>query len=129
MKSSITAPDGNIYALPQINECYHCDNALKLWINKAWLDKLGLQLPTTTEEFYQVMKAFKEQDPNGNGKNDELPLTGSDEMWAGNVSAFLMNAFIVDDYTEKNAVPSYQLKIAKSTLLLTRMNGSKGLNI
>ena len=30
-------------------------------------------------------------------------LSGSDEMWAGNVSAFLMNSFILDDYTEKNA--------------------------
>nr|WP_195575696.1 ABC transporter substrate-binding protein [Paenibacillus sp. 1001270B_150601_E10] len=101
MKSSITSPDGNIYAIPQVNECYHCDNALKVWINKAWLDKLGMQLPTTTEEFYQVLKAFREKDPNGNGKQDEIPLTGSDEMWTGNVSAFLMNAFIVDDYTEK----------------------------
>ncbi|WP_152394997.1 ABC transporter substrate-binding protein [Paenibacillus guangzhouensis] len=103
MKASITAPDGNIYALPQVNECYHCDNALKMWINKAWLDKLGLQVPTTTEEFHNVLKAFKEKDPNGNGKADEIPLTGSDEMWTGNVSAFLMNSFIVDDYTEKNA--------------------------
>ncbi|MFD0620668.1 ABC transporter substrate-binding protein [Paenibacillus sp. GCM10027629] len=102
MKASITAPDGNIYALPQVNECYHCDNALKMWINKAWLDKLGLQVPTTTEEFHNVLKAFKEKDPNGNGKADEIPLTGSDEMWTGNVSAFLMNSFIVDDYTEKN---------------------------
>lgn len=101
MKSSITSPDGNIYALPQVNECYHCDNALKVWMNKAWLDKLGMQVPTTTEEFYQVLKAFKEKDPNGNGKQDEIPLTGSDEMWTGNVTAFLMNAFIVDDYTEK----------------------------
>ncbi|WP_233147072.1 ABC transporter substrate-binding protein [Paenibacillus selenitireducens] len=103
MKSSITAPDGNIYALPQVNECYHCDNALKMWINKAWLDKLGLAVPTTTDEFYAVLKAFKEKDPNGNGKADEIPLTGSDEMWTGNVSAFLMNSFIVDDYTEKGA--------------------------
>jgi len=102
MKSSITAPDGNIYALPQVNECYHCDNALKMWINKAWLDKLGLQVPTTTEEFHNVLKAFKEKDPNGNGKADEIALTGSDEMWTGNVSAFLMNSFIVDDYTEKS---------------------------
>lgn len=101
MKSSITSPDGNIYALPQVNECYHCDNALKVWMNKAWLDKFGMQVPTTTEEFYQVLKAFKEKDPNGNGKQDEIPLTGSDEMWTGNVTAFLMNAFIVDDYTEK----------------------------
>lgn len=103
MKDSITAPDGNIYALPQVNECYHCDNALKMWINKKWLDQLRLSVPTTTEEFYNVLKAFKEKDPNGNGKVDELPLSGSDEMWAGNVSAFLMNSFILDDYTEKNA--------------------------
>ncbi|MFD2114565.1 extracellular solute-binding protein [Paenibacillus yanchengensis] len=102
LKGSITAPDGNIYAIPQVNECYHCDNALKLWINKAWLDKLEMDIPTTTEEFFEVMKAFKEKDPNGNNKQDEIPLTGSDEMWVGNVSAFLMNSFILDDYTEKN---------------------------
>jgi putative aldouronate transport system substrate-binding protein len=127
MKSSITAPDGNIYALPQINECYHCDNALKLWINKAWLDKLGLQMPTTTEEFYQVMKAFKEKDPNGNGKQDELPLTGSDEMWAGNVSAFLMNAFIVDDYTEKNAGTFLSVKDGKVDFAANKDEWKQGL--
>lgn len=103
MKASITSPDGNIYALPQVNECYHCDNAMKMWINKKWLDTLGLSVPTTTDEFYTVLKAFKEKDPNGNGKQDEIPLTGSDEMWAGNVTAFLMNSFIVDDYTERTA--------------------------
>ncbi|WP_098742085.1 ABC transporter substrate-binding protein [Paenibacillus sp. EZ-K15] len=103
MKASITTPDGNIYALPQVNECYHCDNALKMWINKKWLDKVGLPVPTTTDEFYTVLKAFKEKDPNGNGKQDEIPLTGSDEMWAGNVSAFLMNSFILDDYVDKGS--------------------------
>ncbi|OBZ12702.1 MULTISPECIES: ABC transporter substrate-binding protein [Bacillales] len=127
MKSSITAPDGNIYALPQINECYHCDNGLKLWINKAWLDKLGLQLPTTTDEFYEVLKAFKEQDPNGNGKKDELPLTGSDEMWAGNVSAFLMNAFIVDDYTEKNAGTFLSVKDGKVDFTANKEEWKQGL--
>ena len=49
---------------------------MKLWINTQWLDNLGLEMPTTTEEFYQVMKAFKEQDANGNGDlNDEIPLS------------------------------------------------------
>ena len=38
----ITAPDGNIYSMPNINDCYHCRGSCKLWINKAWLDKLGL---------------------------------------------------------------------------------------
>jgi len=47
------------------------------WIRKDWLDKLGLQPPTTTDEFLNVVKAFAEQDPDGNGKKDTYGLTGS----------------------------------------------------
>ncbi len=96
-KSSITAPDGNIYALPQIDECFHCYRAQKMWINKKWLDKLGLDIPTTTEEFRTVLRAFKEQDPNGNGKADEIPLTGAIKIWHSDVPDFLMCAFIYTD--------------------------------
>lgn len=39
-------------------------------INKDWLDKLGLEIPTTIDEFYAVIKAFKEDDPDGNGADD-----------------------------------------------------------
>ncbi|MGG4032086.1 ABC transporter substrate-binding protein [Paenibacillus cisolokensis] len=98
-KDAITAPDGNIYALPRLNECYHCTFAQKFWINKEWLDTLGLDIPTTTDELYTVLKAFKEQDPNRNGKADEIPLTGAPKkyVWNGNIDAFLMNAFIYND--------------------------------
>ena len=44
-------------------------------------------MPTTTDEFYQVLKAFKEQDPNGNGKADEIPMTTSLDV-GGGVDAF-----------------------------------------
>jgi ABC-type sugar transport system, periplasmic component len=37
------------------------------YIRKDWLDKLGLPVPTTTEEFYNAMKAFKEKDPGQTG--------------------------------------------------------------
>ena len=113
LKSSISAPDGNIYALPQINECYHCNYAQKLWINQSWLDKLGLKMPTTTDEFHEVLKAFKEKDPNGNGKRDEIPLTGSDDMWAGNIASYLMNSFIIDDQVDKDSGTFLQLKDSK----------------
>jgi len=43
-------------------------------IRRDWLDKLGLQLPTTMDEWYNVLTAFKQKDPNGNGKADELPF-------------------------------------------------------
>ncbi|NOU93981.1 extracellular solute-binding protein [Paenibacillus sp. LMG 31456] len=76
VKKSITAPDGNIYSLPQLNEQVAPRINKKLWINKKWLDKLGLPVPTTVDEFYKTLKAFKENDMNGNGKNDEIPWTG-----------------------------------------------------
>jgi len=98
-KDAITAPDGNIYGLPRLNECNHCTYSQKYWMNKEWLDKLGLQVPTTTDELYTVLKAFKTQDPNGNKKADEIPLTGAPNkyVWNGNIDAFLMNSFIYND--------------------------------
>ncbi|MGZ7443513.1 extracellular solute-binding protein [Paenibacillus sp. TH7-28] len=39
-------------------------------IRKDWLDKLGLEVPKTTDELMAVAKAFAEQDPDGNGKKD-----------------------------------------------------------
>lgn len=101
LKDAMTAPDGNIYTIPKVNECYHCTYASKMWVNQTWLDKLGIKMPETTEEFYQMLKAFKEKDPNGNGKADEVPLTtaGKKEMWGGGLDAYLMNAFIYNDAT------------------------------
>ncbi|MEK3719033.1 extracellular solute-binding protein [Paenibacillus sp. FSL H8-0034] len=46
------------------------------WIRKDWLDKLGLQPPSTLDEFKAVARAFTEQDPDGNGKKDTFGLTG-----------------------------------------------------
>ena len=77
--ASIMEPDGRIYALPQINSGPELRVSRKLLINKKWLDNLDMEVPKTTEEFYQLMKAFKEQDANGNGDpNDEIPLCSQD---------------------------------------------------
>jgi putative aldouronate transport system substrate-binding protein len=39
-------------------------------IRKDWLDKLGLSIPVTTEDYLKVMRAFTFNDPDGNGRND-----------------------------------------------------------
>lgn len=96
VKEAITAPGGKIFGLPQVNECFHCSMSQKTWIYKPWLDKLGLQVPTTTDEFYNVLKAFKTQDPNGNGKADEIPLAGAAVGPNVNIDSFIMNAFILN---------------------------------
>jgi len=101
LKKGVTAPDGNIYALPGLDGCDHCMYPAKLWINEQWLKKVNLSLPTTTDEFAKVLAAFKNDDPNGNGKADEIPLSGYVETgneW-GNPVNFLMNAFIYTDPT------------------------------
>jgi putative aldouronate transport system substrate-binding protein len=71
---STRALDGNIYGIALkmgwIPECYAV-----MGINQNWLDKLNLKMPATTDEFYTVLKAFKEKDPNGNGIADEIPWT------------------------------------------------------
>ena len=66
---------GKLTSLPQIvlGE-NHMRYGSKAYIRKTWLDALGLEIPTTQEEFYNVLKRFKEDDPNGNGLADEIPM-------------------------------------------------------
>lgn len=68
----ITAPDGNIYSLPFLGRSGN--GWINSFINQPWLDELGLDMPTNLDEFYEVLKAFKTQDPNGNGEPDEIPF-------------------------------------------------------
>ncbi|OPA74018.1 ABC transporter substrate-binding protein [Paenibacillus selenitireducens] len=97
LRSFVTAPDGNIYGLVAYSECFHCSYPNKMWINTKWLEKLKLEMPKTTEDFKKVLEAFKNNDPNGNGKADEVPLSGSTEDFGVRIVPYLMNGFIYDD--------------------------------
>lgn len=88
-----TSPDGNIYAFPAYANAYGDISMFSWFINVPWLEKVGMKMPTTTDELYAVLKAFKEKDPNGNGKPDEIPLISSNG-WNGNVYYLLINSFI-----------------------------------
>ena len=90
-KAMATAPDGKIYGMPQWVDCYHCSYQGKLWMNTTWLEKLGLEQPKTTEDMRRVLRAFKTQDPNGNGKADEIPLSASVRTPP---IPYFMNAFV-----------------------------------
>ena len=98
-RPGITAPDGNIYALPTIDECYHCAYSQKYWIYRPWLEKLGLAMPETTDQLYSVLQAIKGRDPNGNGRADEVALTGAINDWHADPYEYLMNPFIYNDET------------------------------
>lgn len=74
IRQRITSPDGNIYTLPTVDISDTGLMDFKQWINKDWLAALNLEMPTTTEELKQVLIAFRDGDPNGNGEKDEIPM-------------------------------------------------------
>ncbi|MGO4538044.1 ABC transporter substrate-binding protein [Paenibacillus sp. 2TAB19] len=78
VKKQISLDDGTIYMFPLLKlDALKLNATSGLIMRKDWLDKLNLKSPTTIDEWHTVLKAFKEQDPNGNGKADELPFTGN----------------------------------------------------
>ncbi len=56
---SITAPDGNIYSMPYINECYHCTLAQKLWIYQPWLEELRGTRARDARDDRGILSSFK----------------------------------------------------------------------
>ncbi|MDL2317839.1 extracellular solute-binding protein [Eubacteriales bacterium OttesenSCG-928-A19] len=99
LRALITSADGNIYFFPGYSPSTINKSPTKFWINQGWLDNLGLEVPTTTEEFYEVLLAFKNDDPNGNGKQDEIPMAGTlfnNGFWNSGYD-YLINAFIYND--------------------------------
>ena len=103
--------DGNVYGLalattPMLTN----QQGMRLWINRPFMERLGLRMPTTTEEYYQYLVAVRDRDPNGNGQRDEIPLIGGTNGWIGRIDGFLMNAFIINDATnDGNAINRWRL--------------------
>lgn len=106
MMAFTSSPDGNIYG--GIGRGYTLPNSYsyRMWINSVWLDTLNLEVPTTSEELITVLTAFRDQDPNGNGVKDEIPMVGATVPpgWRTNPIEQLMNMFI---YTSSNATQYY----------------------
>lgn len=65
--------DGGIIGIPVADGI--ANKGEMLWIRKDWLDKLNLEIPTTMDELYDVMLAFKNEDPDGNGQDDTIGMT------------------------------------------------------
>ena len=94
MEKELRHTDGKILGLPSGIQDFNAQTSYKLWVYEPWMEKLGAEMPETTDEFYELLKRFKNEDPNGNGKADEIPLAGRNMR--GNpvgLDVFIMNAF------------------------------------
>ncbi len=112
-RKQIVTDEGDIYGFPFIRG----DPLLLTYqgpiLRGDWLEKLGLPLPVTIDDWHTVLKAFKEKDPNGNGKPDELAFNsfrGSGPAHALNGysnGAFISAWGIAWDYYQDKGVVKY----------------------
>jgi putative aldouronate transport system substrate-binding protein len=72
-KKTLTSDEGNIYVFPFMAVDNPVFVSHGLFVRKDWLDKLSIKPPTTIDEWEQMLIAFRDKDPNGNGKKDEIP--------------------------------------------------------
>ena len=89
IKAASVFPDGALYGLPQV-QMNNTRATGVYFINKDWLGNVGMPAPNTLDELYEVLKAFKEQDANGNGDpSDEIPFSfGKKETLTGLLAPF-----------------------------------------
>ena len=112
----ITWPDGSIRSLITNDACnYNNDAEGIMVINKAWLDKLGLKVPTTAEEFYNVLCAFRDNDMDGDGDpTNEIPFNSTEKFWAGKIIQGA-NSWGIAGYNNSVKSHYFQLKNGKVT--------------
>jgi putative aldouronate transport system substrate-binding protein len=85
-------------------------------VRQDWLDKLDLETPKTLDDFYNVLKAFKERDPDGNGKDDTYGLStaGLYEIQGFMSAAGVKQRYVMEDgkrvipYATDAAIPVYE---------------------
>lgn len=92
IKRAITTPEGHIYSLPTVSTA---STAIwprgPMWYRGDWLEAVGQkELPKTTDEFYDLMVKFRDEDPNKTGKDDTIPLT---DVKMESIRPWLMGAF------------------------------------
>lgn len=130
--------EDKIYGGPGVMLGTMASSSSHMFINKQWLDKLGLAVPTTWDEMETVLEAFKTGDPNGNGQADEIPLdfnAPSTDGWG----AFQPNVLVgskgipvtgggIGMYADNGTVKNYLTDPAyKEFIQYTRDLWSKGL--
>ncbi len=103
IRSAITMSDGKIYGLPAAEQMGTAGIGLEedysiytvpqfSMINKAWLDELGLPVPTTLDELYTALKAFKDNDMSaayyGNAAGSTIPMSTGFDQWCWGQNVF-----------------------------------------
>jgi putative aldouronate transport system substrate-binding protein len=71
--------EGRLMGIPEVNSSI--EDAEYLWIRTDWMDRLGLESPTTIDDVLTISKAFTENDPDRNGEVDTFGLAATQYLW------------------------------------------------
>lgn len=93
------SPEGALYGFPSLGAAITDQPRNMLFINQKWLTDLDLEMPRSIDELKAVLHSFIENDPNGNGKADEMGMVGSVNIARGDIPSWLINNFIYLDDT------------------------------
>lgn len=78
---ALTSADGHFYSVNSLNEAAYF-SPYGFIVRKDWLDRVNLDIPTSIEEWETVLRAFRDEDANGNGNpNDEVPYSAGGTVW------------------------------------------------
>ncbi|PKO12246.1 MAG: ABC transporter substrate-binding protein [Chloroflexi bacterium HGW-Chloroflexi-10] len=114
IRNKLVMVDGSMYGLPDPGAMPMTDGMV---IRKDWLEKLGLEVPTTLEEFKEVAIAFSNDDPDGNGAKDTYGLcafidgTGLNQAGVGPRFDFVFGAFGVAGTWNVSSSESFGLNV------------------
>ena len=117
----LTLSDGHIYTLPTLGapNMYVVDAQ---YINRSWLDELNLDTPTTTDELFDILLAFKEDDPNGNRQADEIPFAFDYASGGWNYGQFYSWFGCTKDWLIRDGVVRYSPYTENWKLLVQYLN-------
>lgn len=93
--AKLYAPDGQMYGIVNTMTGGSAETpGARAFINRKWAEALGLKMPETYEEFYNMLVAFRDKDPDGNGENDTIPLSGYQTNQGGGISGYTVDCFV-----------------------------------
>ena len=115
-----TALDGHMYHIPSVGFLSRGGQVVySSFVRTQWLEALGESVPDSLDGFVDLLRAFRDGDPNGNGEADEIPFS---VRWAdsisgirawfhpfGTTSAFMGPMFIRDNVVQATTLqPGYR---------------------
>ena len=120
LASALRASDGKTYMISEYRPFPTTDpNPL---IRVDWLENVNLEKPQTLDEWYTVLKAFKENDPNGNGENDEIPYSGFFGGVGNFTEFFLACGAYPDFYPNEDGKYEYRYMLSNMKTCLEWLN-------